>query len=111
MAVPAFPAGFDVVQEFPVLRKWLFFNHAGVSPLPARTAAAMRRYVQQAEEDAYLTGKWYKQAEVTRAAAAKLINCDPTEIAFTKNTSEGMAFVANGLSWKEGEEIVSTGVE
>ncbi|EQD79076.1 Aminotransferase, class V/Cysteine desulfurase, partial [mine drainage metagenome] len=32
-------------------------------------------------------------------------------MAFVKNTSEGLAFVANGLDWKAGDEIISTAVE
>ena len=58
-----------------------------------------------------MTGKWYQQAEQVRKSAARLINADPTEIAFVKNTSEGLALVANGLAWKPGDEIISTAVE
>lgn len=71
----------------------------------------MRRYVTQAQQDAYMTGQWYKQAEETRRLGAKLMNAEPKEIAFIKNTSEGLAFVANGLDWHAGEEIVSSAVE
>ncbi len=109
--LPPLPAGFDPVQEFPILKHCAFFNHAGVSPICARAAAAIRKYAQEAEEHAYLTGKWYKQAEDVRRSAARLINADPLEIAFIKNTSEGLAFVANGLSWNAGDEILSTAVE
>src|SRR5438094_4749940 len=41
-------------EEFPILRKWNFFNHAGVSPLPRLTADAFRRYADQAESTVYL---------------------------------------------------------
>jgi selenocysteine lyase/cysteine desulfurase len=111
MALPALPADFDVAAEFPITREWAFFNHAGVAPIAARAGAAMRQYVQEAERDAYLTGKWYKRAEEVRRAAARIINAHPAELAFVKNTSEGLAFVANGLEWKAGDEIVSTAVE
>jgi cysteine desulfurase / selenocysteine lyase len=40
-----------------------------------------------------------------------LINAHPDEIAFIKNTSEGLAFAANGLDWKAGDEVISTAVE
>jgi selenocysteine lyase/cysteine desulfurase len=105
------PAGFDVEKEFPIAREWVFFNHAGVAPISARAGSAIKKYVDQAERDAYLTGKWYKRAEEVRRAAARIINAQPAEIAFVKNTSEGLAFVANGLEWKAGDEIVSTAVE
>jgi len=93
---------------FPSLRSWAFFYHSGVSPMPKPAADAMRRYADGSEADAYMTGQWYKQAERTRRRAAELVNADPKEIAFIKNTSEGLAFVANGLDWKAGDEILST---
>src|SRR4051794_31162992 len=107
-SIPPLPADFNVAAEFPSVARWAFFNHSGVSPMPARAADAVRLYAQQSENDAYLTGKWYAQAETTRREAAKLINADAREIAFAKNTSEGLAFVANGLDWRPGDEVIST---
>lgn len=105
--IPALPV-FITPDQFPSLARWAFFNHSGVSPMPRVAAEAMRKYIEQSEHDAYLTGKWYKQAEVVRKRAAQLIHADADEIAFIKNTSEGLAFVANGLDWKAGDEILST---
>jgi cysteine desulfurase/selenocysteine lyase len=102
---------FFTQDDFPSLAKWSFFNHSGVSPLPRRAADAIRLYTQQSEADGYMTGKWYQQAETTRKLAAKMINADPKEIAFVKNTSEGLAFVSNGLAWQAGDEIISTSSE
>ena len=97
--------------EFPVIRRWRFFNHAGVCPLPHRTAAAMNAYAAHAETDAYLRADWYARIEALRELAARLINASPGEIAFVKNTSEGLATVANGLDWRAGDRIVTTAVE
>jgi cysteine desulfurase / selenocysteine lyase len=85
-----------------------FFNHSGVSPLPRPAAEAMRRWADAYEAHAYTSANWYKLAEQTRRHASELIHADPKEIAFIKNTSEGLAFVANGLAWKPGEEVLST---
>lgn len=109
--LPNLSDNFDTAAEFPSLKNWSFFNHSGVSPLPRRAADAMRRYIAQSENDGYMTGNWYKHAETTRRLAAGLLNASPLEIAFTKNTSEGLAFVANGLDWKPGDEIISTASE
>ena len=35
------------------------------------------------------------------------MNCDPQEIALTKNTSEGIATIAMGLDWHAGDRIVA----
>jgi selenocysteine lyase/cysteine desulfurase len=111
MDLAPLPQGFDPSAEFPSSRKWNFFQHAGVSPLSRRAAGAVKDYADLSMMDAYVTGKFYKRADLIRANAAKLINAQPEELAFVKNTSEGLSFVANGLTWKAGEEILSTGVE
>lgn len=108
---PALPASFDPVHEFPILNAWTFLNHAAVAPISARAGAALEQYVRESTCDAYLTGKWYATADECRARAARLMNAHATEIAFIKNTSEGLAFVANGWSWKVGDEIIGTAVE
>jgi selenocysteine lyase/cysteine desulfurase len=99
------------VDEFPVLRTWSFFNHAGVAPLPRVAADAMKKYADEAAGGAYMQTTWYPDLEQFRAVAAKLINADADEIAFVKNTSEGINIVARGLDWRPGDRIVTTGVE
>lgn len=98
-------------EEFPILREWDFFNHAGVSPLPRRASDALRLYAQQAEKQTYLFSNWYDSIEKTRKIAAKLINAHRDEIAFIKNTSEGISTFARGVDWNAGDVIVTTGVE
>jgi selenocysteine lyase/cysteine desulfurase len=107
----ALPAGFDVAAEFPITRNWTFFNHAGVAPISARAAREIQQFAREASDDSYLTGRWYHKIELVRKVAAQFINAQVEEIAFVKNTSEGLAFVANGLDWKPGDEIISTSVE
>ncbi|HVT89784.1 MAG TPA: aminotransferase class V-fold PLP-dependent enzyme [Tepidisphaeraceae bacterium] len=96
---------------FPILGKWVFFNHAGVCPLPKPAADAFRMYAGQAELDAYLDTGWYASADQLRISAAKMINAHRDEIAFIKNTSEGISIVARGIEWQWGDVIVTTGVE
>ncbi len=109
--LPPLPADFDVAVEFPITRRWTFFNHAGVAPISGRAAAEIERFAREARDDSYLTGRWYQKIELVRKLAAEFIGALPEEIAFVKNTSEGIAFVANGLDWKAGDEIISTSVE
>lgn len=108
---PSLPTHFAPTGEFPILTEWIFFNHAAVAPISARAGAAFAKYAREATHDAYLSGGWYASADECRARAARLMNADASEIAFIKNTSEGLAFVANGWDWQAGDEIVSTAVE
>lgn len=98
-------------DEFPITRNYNFLNHAAVAPLSRRCADAARRYLQHAEDNAYLRGGFFRQVDRVRGQVAELIHANADEIAFTKNTSEGLSFVANGLTWKSGDNVVTTNVE
>jgi len=98
-------------EMFPVLKHWHFFNHAGVSPLPRPVADAMRKFAAEGEAGAYLQTVWYQDIEKLRIAAAELINANRDEVAFVKNTSEGISIVANGIDWQWGDRIITTAVE
>jgi len=96
---------------FPVLNKWDFFNHAGVAPLPAPAADAIRAYSSEAELGAYLETTWHHDIEKLRILSASLINAHRDEIALVKNTSEGISIVARGIEWQWGDVIVTTNAE
>lgn len=92
---------------FPVLGHWDFFNHAAVAPLAGVAAEALRRYAGQAESVAYLDTGWYRDIAALRESVARLIGATKEEIAFVKNTSEGIATVAGGVDWHPGDRIVT----
>jgi cysteine desulfurase/selenocysteine lyase len=98
-------------DEFPVTRNYNFMNHAAVAPLSRRAADAVRAYIDHAEQNAYVRGGFFKRVERVRGQVASLINANPDEIAFTKGTSEGLSFVANGLKWQNGDNIVTSNAE
>ena len=98
-------------DEFPITRNYNFMNHAAAAPLSRKAAEALRKYVTHAEENSYVRGGFFKQVERVRGLVASLINAHPDEIAFTKNTSEGISFVANGLNWQTGDNVVINNAE
>lgn len=94
--------------EFPVTSSSIYMNHAAVAPISRRVRDAMVGLL----DDVHCYGaehweKWLETYDATRASAARLLNAEPAEIAFTKNTSEGISFFANGLNWQSGDEVVS----
>ena len=97
-------------EEFPITRNYNFLNHAAAAPISRRAAEAARRYLAHAESNAYIRGGFFKHVERVRALGAQLINANPDEIAFVKNTSEGISFVANGLTWQSVDNVVTTNV-
>ena len=102
----------EIRDEFPVTKNFAYLDHAAVAPLSARCADAMRAFIAESEERGYVDGaKWDRRVEDVRALAARLIAADASEIAFVKNTTEGLCHVASGLRWQEGDNVVITNVE
>lgn len=100
-------------KEFPVCEHTVYLNHAGVSPTSKRVrdavAAWMDRLVDRGVLDEPL---WEKELEACRTRFANLVHASPDEIAFVRNTSHGLALVAEGLDWCEGDRIaVATEIE
>ena len=53
-----------------------------------------------------------KEYEGARATVARFLNADKAqEIVFTRNTTEGLNLVANGLDFKKGETVLTTSME
>jgi len=52
-----------------------------------------------------------RKKEEVRAKLARFINASPDEVVMTRNTTEGMNFVANGLDLKEGDEVLLSSME
>lgn len=99
-------------ELFPITRKLVHFNHAGVSPVSTRVTAAMAQFLDLSARTATLHYEEMEaRAEGAREKFARLIGADIEEIAFVKNTSEGLARFANGLPLREGDRIVTTNLE
>src|SRR5271163_2732936 len=93
--------------EFPITRRWAFFDHAAVAPLSLRAQKAMHDWAADLTEngDVYLGG-WKKRVEEVRGLFGRLLNCDPLDVAFVKNTSEGVGIIAEGYPWEAGDNVV-----
>lgn len=97
----------DYRSLFPVLKQWVFFNHASTAPLNLKARDRLIAWTEDATENGNVNeGRWMGEIEARRALAAKLINAREDEMAFLKNTSEGLALVAEGFPWKSGDNVV-----
>lgn len=95
-------------DEFAVTRHWAFFDHAAVAPLSAPARAALKEWTDaMADNGVAAWTDWQRRVDWTRALAGRLLNADPLDVAFVKNTSEGIAFIAEGLTWQAGENVVT----
>ena len=91
----------------PVAQKWAYFDHAAVAPLSAPAQEAINQWSQQAttEGDTVWPG-WAARIEEIRATAARLVGAEQDEIALVPNTTAGINYVAEGLPWKSGDNLI-----
>lgn len=97
----------EIREDFPVTKKKIFLNHAGVSPLPKPVSEAMKAYL----EERSLPEEPDFQLDMSRKVFAKLIHADTSEIALVPNTSTGMNIAANIPEYPSGSNVVTTDLE
>ena len=96
------------LDEFEQADGLRYLNHAAVAPWPRRAAEAVSRF---AKENVLLGARdypdWLAMEQRLRERLARLTNAPSTDdIALVKNTSEALSFVAFGLSWQKGDQVV-----
>ena len=64
----------------------------------------MRDLIKSYGKD-FLSKAW-NTVDITRKNISQLINADPSEIAFVKNTAEGIGIIASGYPFKTGDNII-----
>ena len=92
-------------NEFPVARDKIFLAHAGVCPLPHRVAEAVADCAHgstRGDQEAFVLHR----LNDARRLGARLLNCQPEEIALVGPTSLGLSFVAAGLNFRRNDNIL-----
>lgn len=97
-----------ISKEFDFLGDGIFLNVSQVGMPPKRVQDAYRSFM-----DNYIASygmgmvpaAWDMVAE-TRELVAELVNCEPHEVGFTKNTCEGVSILANGYPLKAEDNVV-----
>jgi len=93
---------------FPITERAVYLNHAAVSPPPTSTIEAVRAQLRDVAENGSLNYRtWVATKERARRLAADMIGARPDQVAFVRNTSDGLSTVANGLSWRTGDNLVT----
>jgi cysteine desulfurase/selenocysteine lyase len=97
---------------FPITQRYTYLNHASVAPLPLPTMQAMEQQLEGVAKHGGRNFEHWEQTNVAaRAAAARLINGRPEQIAFLRNTSEALSAIANGVLWRKGDNVISAAIE
>jgi cysteine desulfurase/selenocysteine lyase len=93
-------------REFPVVRDKVFLAHAGVCPLPRRVAQAVADYAVEASAGDQEKFVYPGILNDAREAASRLLNCRAEEVALVGPTSLALSFVASGLKFRRGDNIL-----
>lgn len=95
-------------KDFPITRAHLYLDHAAGGPVPAPVQARIQETLKEnAREADFAWPRWMKRAEYYRLLAARFLNAEPEEIAFTHSTSQGMNAVAEMIA-DEGAVLTNT---
>ncbi len=94
-------------DQMPVTQRYAYFDHAAVAPLPAPAAAAMAEYAADFRDHGDVHWpKWRGRIEAARTGLASLLNAEQEEVAVIRNTTEAIGLVAEGIDWREGDNVV-----
>ena len=99
-----------VQQSFTVDRSLIHLNSGGVCPAPWSVQDAEMAHLAafQRQPFYHLMGEAAPRLESVRSQLADLLGSDAEEVAFTRNTSEGMEIVQLGLQLGRGDEVLTT---
>ena len=102
-----------IIDEFPQPADLYYLNHAAVAPWPARAARAVERFAREnIATGARDYAQWLVTERTLRERLARLLNAaSRADIALVKNTSEALSFVAFGLDWREGDQVIISSEE
>ena len=93
---------------FPITKRAAYLNHAAVSPPPITTIAAVEAQLADVRENGSINFRsWLVVKERARQLAAGMLGARPEQVAFMRNTSDGLSTIANGLAWQPGDNLVT----
>ena len=91
---------------FPVTRNGIFLAHAAVAPITGPAQGAMDRWSAEAAAGRQESDAVWLGVRQTREVAAKFLGCSWDEVSLLGPTALGLGLVAQGVAWKEGDEVV-----
>jgi len=99
-----------IQSAFEVDRTLINLNNGGVSPSPKIVADALKKYLDYTNQSPayYMWQHLEPKMETVREKLANVFGVDKEEIAITRNASESLQIVQQGLNLKAGDEILTT---
>jgi cysteine desulfurase/selenocysteine lyase len=112
----------SVRKDFPILQRkvrgkpFIYFDNSCVTLKPKQVIDAITRYYTEytachGRSIHAFAAETTREFERAHRTLERLVNAREGEVVFTKNTTEGINIVANGLPWKKGDSVVTTSLE
>ncbi|MBI2456451.1 MAG: aminotransferase class V-fold PLP-dependent enzyme [candidate division NC10 bacterium] len=111
---PRETADFASIQTlFPIKKTRCYLNNASIGPLCLPVIAAIDSFLADVRDNGRNNyPAWCTVADTeVKERLARLIGAQKSEIAFVKNTTEGLVTVANGLPWRAGDNVIIADIE
>lgn len=93
--------------QFPLTHERAYFNTGGLGASPYAVIDTVKEKMDELEKMSE-TGHDETLWDAIKTDIGRLLGCDASEIAFTRNTTEGINIVANGLPFRRGDEIITS---
>lgn len=94
-------------DQFAILSRGIYANHAAISPWPKVTADAVVAFAEEnARSGPGHYKDWVARERELRNQLATLIGAGEQDVALIQNTSEGICAVAFGYPWQAGDNVV-----
>lgn len=99
----------EVRRQFLISDELAYMNSGTLGPMPKPVFyAVVDGYRALAADPGRENPRQEAAQDILREKLAAFVKAAPGEIALTRNTTEGMSFIANGLDLKAGDEILCT---
>jgi cysteine desulfurase / selenocysteine lyase len=106
-AQPGTSAWAQMATLYPGTTDVAYLDSAAVGLLSTRVRDAMTAVLTEHQQSGIAAApNWREHAGRVRASVARLVGGRADQVAFTQNTSTGLATVTNGLDWRDGDNVV-----
>lgn len=96
-----------VREQFPLTHERVYLNTGGLGASPYAVIDAVVSKINELERISE-TGHSEQLWDNVKQKAGALLGCDAEELAYTRNATEGINIVCNGLPLKRGDEVITT---
>ncbi len=102
----------EIGKQFMFEGSLIMMNNGTVGPMPKPVFNTLMRYFKIQASNPYEAYNFFgRLKDNVRNKLADFVGASPDEIVITRNTTEGMNFIANGLDLGEGDEVLQSTME